>query len=219
MTMPLMPGLVGEENEGGGDAGGGGGIEALVAMLDELDDATFQALADELGGGGEAEAAPEGEAPTEGESPAPVEGEAPAEGEMAEGEEGEVDLAPVETDANASVEEVGAGLSQLESMLEQAKENEDAGADVKSVEELVSLAEDEQKNVEDAAKECADYAKKGDVEGATECGITARRSAEKVAHFVEQAKGLVGPTKPGKDSEDSEAEAMSIWSERVMGGG
>lgn len=219
MSMPLMPGIVGE---GAGEAAAQpDAVAALVEILDLLSDEDVAALA----GGGEGEAPPEApaEAPAEGGAAGAEAMTEPAaggaEGETEEGAEEEVDLAPVQTGAEAAVEEVAASVTQLEELQAQADENKKQGADPAAVKDLLKQAEGEQKAVEKAKDDCAKRADKGDVQGATECGIEAQRCADKAAALVEQARGLVGATKPEKGAEDPDAEAMRLWSERVMGGG
>jgi len=205
MTMPVMPGLVGESGNAE-DGGGGDAVAALIDVLDSIDEAQLA----ELTGAGEPPA--EGEAPPAGEAAPP-----PPAGE--EGEPPPVDLDPVLTGADAAVADVESVFAQLDELLAQAEENQKLGADPKGVQKLIDLVDDAKKECNDYAADVAKAVKKEDVQAATEAGVLAQRCADKVRGLLEQARPLAAATKPGKDAEDKDAEAMRIWSERVLQGG
>jgi hypothetical protein len=57
------------------------------------------------------------------------------------------------------------------------------------------------------------------VEKATAAAIEAQTCSERAAALAAGAKGMAQPTKPPKESENPEADAMRIWSDRTLQGG
>lgn len=212
MTMPLIPGLMGDEVEVDEDSTDpeptpGGGLTELLNSLDEVDLADLIEEANEAYMNGVLDETMNG-APAEGEGE-----ETPDEGEGEEAEEeqpgeGEVDAETAATNAGAIVGEIQAIQSQLTELADVVDESEigddvDVDDALDTVAEALTEAEDAQADAEAAASE-------GDIEAANEAMKVAEKALEKATEVCDKVKEAAGDAVTAAE-EEVEPDPLALW--------
>lgn len=213
MSMPLMPGLVGEDAAANPAAPAGD----LTSLLDSLDDGVAEELASKSAAAAEAGELGGDEA---GETPADEASETPEQqaAEAAAGTEMH-DPASMLTAAEAAVGETASALEQLEQLRSEAEEHEDAGLDLASLDEAQDAIEQAQKEAEEARDECE---KAGDdLQACAEASARAEAAAEKARAALDKAKADIAAASDQAAAENGppeEVQAMQAWASKVLGG-
>jgi hypothetical protein len=220
MTMPMMPGLTGAEEETEDMGGGGGEDGGIASLLEQVDDETMVSLiaeADEAYLNGELDeymAAPPAESDPEAVETEEGGGEDSA-GEAGETEEGAeapttVDPMVAEDNAAAIVEEIAAQESEVGDLLAMAEDSDEG--DPKPIKEALDVVVEAMAEAEEAKEKVVKAAKDEDLEALSEAIGEAEGAAAKAKEAVASAKEAA-KTQVTEAHAEEEVSPLAAWAE------
>lgn len=215
MSMPIIPGLAGAPSPEDDEAPPG-----VAGLLDALSDEEFAQLeqaAEEMAGAVPADGSEPGGDMHDESTETPEEEMAESdEQQQEEQDEGEEDVIPHRRAAEDAARMAQKQLAELSAMVDQAADHEDAGIDVKELEDCLSDAEDAAKEAQEACDEACD---EEDAEKAAELAQDAQEAQARVAAALEDAKGKIASDaqEANKNAVPQEVLDMTAWAKKVAG--